>query len=136
MYNEKGIHITSIFLHINLANITSFAPFFHPKLNPDRPQSPHPEKGDTQQRRNKPNVQRVIDLLQQLQRESRSSVDLPDLVQQLLKCSGGSCDAEKHPQATFSKCKSFTEGTFPELEIGQQKAIVSQLRVKFQGILI
>ncbi|XP_050715817.1 uncharacterized protein LOC126998350 isoform X2 [Eriocheir sinensis] len=61
------------------------------KLKSEGPNLPHSEKGDTQ--KNKPNVQRVMDLLQQLQRDSRSSVDLPDLVQQLLKCSGGSYEA-------------------------------------------
>lgn len=81
-------------------------------------------------------MQRVIDLLQQLQQQSNSSVDLPDLVQQLLKYSGGAGEVARHPPANFSKCKSFTEGMFPEVEGEQQQAFVSQLRVKHQGILL
>ncbi|KAG0712371.1 hypothetical protein GWK47_018623 [Chionoecetes opilio] len=94
----------------------------------------HPGKsGDTQQKSTKPNVQRVMDLLQQLQRQSRSSVDLPDLVQQLLRCNGGSFEAAKRDPTILSKCRSFTEGTYPELKDEQQRAIVAQLRNMMGG---
>lgn len=136
MYSFKFITSYKFNLAVDITkkNRTIFSSFstptFQPNLKSEVLNLPHSEKRNTLQ--NKPNVQRVMDLLQQLQRESRSSVDLPDLVQQLLKCSG----AARQPQATFSKCRSFTEGTFPELEINQQREIVSQMRVKYQCILI
>ncbi|XP_045101264.1 uncharacterized protein LOC123498160 [Portunus trituberculatus] len=97
------------------------------KLASDVPLLPQ-DQASSQPKTNKPNVQRVMSLLHQLQQQSQSSVDLPDLVQQLLKRSGDSFKGTDQNPGTLSKCRSFTEGTCPEIKDEQQRALVAQLR--------
>lgn len=102
------------------------------KLASDVPLLPQ-DQASSQPRTNKPNVQRVMSLLQQLQQQSRSSVDLPDLVQQLLRRNGDSVKGVEQEPGTLSKCRSFTEGTCPEIRNEQQRALVAQLRSMAAG---
>ena len=102
---------------------------FHHKLASDVPLLPQ-DQASSQPKTNKPNVQRVMNLLQQLQQQSQSSVDLPDLVQQLLRRNGDTFNGTEQKQATLSKCRSFTEGACPEIKDEQQRALVAQLKVK------
>ncbi|KAK4307796.1 hypothetical protein Pmani_020465 [Petrolisthes manimaculis] len=91
--------------------------------------------------RTKPDLQRVMDLLQQLER-SQSCMDLPDLVQQLLLKSGGGGSSQgegigekqvmmrKHgTPGTLTKCRSFTEGADPQVEAQQHDALTARLRL-------
>ncbi|MPC20307.1 hypothetical protein E2C01_013246 [Portunus trituberculatus] len=104
----------------------------HHKLASDVPLLPQ-DQASSQPKTNKPNVQRVMSLLHQLQQQSQSSVDLPDLVQQLLKRSGDSFKGTDQNPGTLSKCRSFTEGTCPEIKDEQQRALVAQLRSMAAG---
>lgn len=85
-------------------------------------------KQQNMQQSNKPNLQHVVDLLQQLQ-QSKNTEDLPDVVQQLLmRCRGPVGDGQRK-SATLSKCKSFSEGTNPTLQEEQHKALRARLQV-------
>ncbi|XP_069955164.1 uncharacterized protein [Cherax quadricarinatus] len=85
------------------------------------------KKQPTEHQKNKPSLQRVMDLLHQLQR-SKNSVDLPDLVQQLLLRSGESTDDWQNSSALL-KCKSFTEGTNPVVQEEQYTALAARLKL-------
>ncbi|KAK8404896.1 hypothetical protein O3P69_001471 [Scylla paramamosain] len=74
-----------------------------------------------------------MSLLQQLQQQSQSSVDLPDLVQQLLRRNGDSLKGTEQDPSTLPKCRSFTEGACPEIKDEQQRALVAQLRSMAAG---
>ncbi|KAG7157655.1 G-protein coupled receptor Mth-like 10-like 2 [Homarus americanus] len=86
-----------------------------------------PGQDSSKQQRSKPDLQRVVDLLQQLQL-TNNSMDLPDLVQQLLLRSGGATDSGQS-SLNLSKCKSFTEGTNPVVQEEQRKALTARLRL-------
>lgn len=92
--------------------------------------SVHPDatKQQTGQQKNKPDLQRMVDLLQQLQ-QSQNAVDMPDLVQQLLMRSAGALDSSTGNSAILSKCKSFTEGTNPVLQEEKRDALAARLKV-------
>ncbi|XP_071536675.1 uncharacterized protein [Panulirus ornatus] len=88
-----------------------------------------PYQDASKQQSNKPNLKHVMDLLQQLQ-QSKKSVDLPDVVQQLLmRCRGPVGDVQRE-SAALSKCKSFSEGTNPTLQEEQLKAFKSKLQLE------
>ncbi|CAL4075114.1 unnamed protein product, partial [Meganyctiphanes norvegica] len=74
--------------------------------------------------RNKPELQKVVDLLEQLQR-NKSNAALPDLLQQMMKASGKNVDQ----RSTISKCRSFTEGTNQYLTDEQNRAMALRLKL-------
>ncbi|KAK3867662.1 hypothetical protein Pcinc_026903 [Petrolisthes cinctipes] len=112
-----------------------------PDQNMIKPQKTKVDPNNSKQR-TKPDLQRVMDLLQQLE-QSQSSVDLPDLVQQLLLKSGGSSSqgeaigkqGEKQVMrqhgtpGALTKCRSFTEGADPQVEAEQHDALTARLRL-------
>ncbi|XP_045594580.2 uncharacterized protein [Procambarus clarkii] len=83
------------------------------------------KKEQIEKQNNKLDLQNVMDLLQQ----SKNSVDLPDLVQQLLLQSGGSVDDNEQRPSPFTKCKSFSEGTNPVLQEEQCMALDARLKL-------
>lgn len=84
----------------------------------------------TPQEKRKAELQRVVDLLQQLKETQRNSMELPDLVQQLLLRSGalGGPTAARET-AKLSKCRSFTEGTDAGRQEDRHNALAARLRV-------
>ncbi|XP_037781942.1 uncharacterized protein LOC119578430 [Penaeus monodon] len=84
----------------------------------------------TPQEKRKAELQRVVDLLQQLKETQRNSMELPDLVQQLLLRSGalGGPTAARET-AKLSKCRSFTEGTDAGRQEDRHNALAARLRL-------
>lgn len=72
-----------------------------------------------------------MDLLQQLKESHRNSLDLPDLVHQLLLRSGastgptGTSGTEK-----LAKCRSFTEGADAVWQEDRHSGLAARLRVR------
>ncbi|XP_042865550.1 uncharacterized protein LOC122249065 [Penaeus japonicus] len=78
----------------------------------------------------KAELHRVVDLLQQLKESHRNSLDLPDLVHQLLLRSGastgptGTSGTEK-----LAKCRSFTEGADAVWQEDRHSGLAARLRL-------
>ncbi|XP_047475982.1 uncharacterized protein LOC125029815 [Penaeus chinensis] len=84
----------------------------------------------TPQEKRKAELQRVVDLLQQMKETQRNSMELPDLVQQLLLRSGAlGSPTGTRGTAKLSKCHSFTEGTDTGRQEDRQNALAARLRL-------
>ncbi|KAK7085127.1 hypothetical protein SK128_019212 [Halocaridina rubra] len=83
----------------------------------DETESESVEKEDrgTSLRRTKSDLQRVVDLLQQLQ-HSKNSGDLQGVLQQIIAKSGSSVNGKLVKNSNLSKCVSMSEGINPVLQ--------------------
>ncbi|XP_069982635.1 uncharacterized protein [Penaeus vannamei] len=84
----------------------------------------------TPQEKRKAELHRVVDLLQQLKETQRNSMELPDLVRQLLLRSGAlGGPTGARGTAKLSKCRSFTEGADAGRQEDRHNALAARLRL-------